>query len=129
MAIFVDTSALFAVVSETDEHSASAVRYFDQPSLDWVTHNGVVMETSCLMQRRLGLGAVRDLLTRVMPLLEVRLIDREIHLAGIASYLAGSGRKRSLVDHLSFELMRRDDLDTAFTFDRDFARAGFTVVP
>jgi uncharacterized protein len=129
LAIFVDTSALFAVISETDEHSAPAVRYFDQPSVEWVTHNGIVMEASGLMQRRLGIGAVRDLLTRVVPLVEVRMVDREIHLAGVASYLAGSGRKRSLVDHLSFELMRRDGLHTAFTFDQDFSRAGFTVVP
>jgi predicted nucleic acid-binding protein len=35
----------------------------------------------------------------------------------------------SFVDRVSFELMRRDRIETAFAFDRDFAREGFRRVP
>jgi predicted nucleic acid-binding protein len=38
-------------------------------------------------------------------------------------------RRTSLVDWVSFEVMRRRGIETAFAFDRDFATAGFAVVP
>jgi predicted nucleic acid-binding protein len=43
--------------------------------------------------------------------------------------LVASRRQVSLVDLVSFEVMRREGIDTAFAFDRDFERAGFQVVP
>jgi predicted nucleic acid-binding protein len=38
-------------------------------------------------------------------------------------------RDLSLVDFVSFELMRREGIRTAFTFDRHFAEQGFECVP
>ncbi len=35
----------------------------------------------------------------------------------------------SFVDRVSFELMRRERIDAAFAFDRDFVREGFRRVP
>jgi predicted nucleic acid-binding protein len=35
----------------------------------------------------------------------------------------------TLVDLVSFEVMRRLQIETAFAFDRDFARQGFALVP
>jgi predicted nucleic acid-binding protein len=35
----------------------------------------------------------------------------------------------TLVDLVSFEVMRRLQIETAFAFDRDFARHGFALVP
>jgi predicted nucleic acid-binding protein len=44
--------------------------------------------------------------------------------------MLAAGRKRiSLVDWASFGLMRRLRIDTAFTFDRDFAGQGFELIP
>jgi predicted nucleic acid-binding protein len=38
-------------------------------------------------------------------------------------------RRSSLVDHVSFELMRRKVLRSALSLDRVFAREGFELVP
>ena len=44
--------------------------------------------------------------------------------------LLASGRKDvSLVDWVSFELMRRAGISMAFAFDRDFAAQGFSLIP
>ncbi len=42
-------------------------------------------------------------------------------------HLADGGS--SLVDQLSFVVLRDEDVSTAFAFDEGFARAGFTTVP
>jgi len=67
---------------------------------DAITHNYVLVETEALAHRRLGARAVRAL-----------------------------RRRSSLVDHVSFELMRRLDLHTALALDDDFAREGFELLP
>lgn len=43
--------------------------------------------------------------------------------------LATPRSKISLVDRVSFEVMRARGINEAFAFDRDFAAAGFVVHP
>lgn len=94
---------------------------------DLLTHNYVVLETTALLQRRHGMGAVRDLHERFLPGLSMAWIDKAIHGAAVSALLAGA--KAPLVDLVSFELMRRHRIDTAFAFDRHFADQGFRTVP
>ncbi len=47
----------------------------------------------------------------------------------MAALLAAGHRSVSLVDWVSFELMRAERIDCAFAFDADFARQGFATVP
>jgi predicted nucleic acid-binding protein len=54
-------------------------------------------------------------------------IDEATHCAAISALLTGGSV--TLVDLVSFEVMRRLQIDTAFAFDRDFARQGFALVP
>jgi uncharacterized protein len=126
---FVDTSALCALLSETDRHHEAAGAAF--PTLaasgTLITHNYVVVEATALVDRRLGRGAVRDLHDRLLAPIAVRWIDQRTHAAAVAALLATAGP--SLVDLVSFELMRRLAIDEAFTFDRDFVVHGFTLVP
>lgn len=46
-----------------------------------------------------------------------------------AALVAAGRRSLSLVDCVSFEVMRRLAISTAFAFDRDFARVGFQTIP
>ena len=88
-----------------------------------------MLEAIALVQRRLGLDAVRDLTDRLLPLFEIRWVDEAAHRAAIEAMLAGARRRVSLVDWASFGLMRREHIDVAFTFDRDFAAQGFELMP
>lgn len=69
-AILVDTSALYAVLDRDDDHHAVAAtawaRLLDDVAArrrGCMTHSAVVVETSALVQRRLGLEALRALYT------------------------------------------------------------------
>jgi predicted nucleic acid-binding protein len=93
------------------------------------THNYVVLETAAVVQRRLGTAAVRELHDVLLLPLTVVWVDRELHQAGVAALLAAGARRVSLVDHVSFELMHRERIETAFAFDRDFATQGFSLIP
>jgi predicted nucleic acid-binding protein len=129
--ILVDTSALVALAQPEQRFHVPAVRCVEslQGLEELVTHNYIAVEAAALVQRRHGRRAARDILLNMVGTLEVRWVTREIHDAAVAALLGAARRTVSLVDCVSFEVMRREGIDTAFAFDRDFARAGFRVVP
>jgi uncharacterized protein len=129
--VFADTSALYAALDRSDaNHAAAAEAYaelLERESL--LTHAYVALETTVLVQRRLGMEAVRVLADDVLPALELVFVDEHLHGASVSAMLAGGVRDVSFVDWTSFELMRRRGVAEAFAFDDDFARQGFTLVP
>lgn len=131
MAVFVDTSALFAVLDADDANHASAGRIWrkllDEPE-EMVCSNYILIELFALLQRRLGLEAVRTFHSDVVGVLQVRWVDEALHAAGVAALLTAGRRQLSLVDCVSFELMRRLGLTSAFAFDEDFADQGFACL-
>jgi len=130
--IFVDTSALFAVVDLDDhQHQAAYAKWRELigDNQHLITTNYVVVELFTLAQNRLGFDAVRELEADMFPLLDIILVEPSVHRAAVGAVLAAGRRKLSLVDCASFEVMRRRGLRTAFTLDRHFAEQGFAVVP
>jgi len=49
--------------------------------------------------------------------------------AGVSALLTSGREQLSLVDCVTFELMRQLGIRTAFTFDRHFEEQGFTCLP
>jgi predicted nucleic acid-binding protein len=128
---FLDTSALLAFLDQDAEQHGRVRESMVQVlrDRDAITHNYVLVETEALAHRRLGGRAVRALLEDVVPALEVAWVDANLHDAAVGAHLGALRRRSSLVDHVSFELMRRLDLRTALALDDDFARAGFELLP
>lgn len=128
---FLDTSALLAFLDRDAEHHGRVRESMAQVlrDRDAIAHNYVLVETEALAHRRLGVRAVRALLEDVVPALEVVWIDASLHDAAVGAHLAALRRRSSLIDHVSFELMRRLDLRTALALDGDFAREGFELLP
>ncbi len=132
MTVFVDTSALVAVLDAGDlfhPQASAAWRRLIEDDEDLVATNYVLVETFALSQRRLGMDAVRTLDQDIVPMLDVLWLDEALHRAAVTAVLTASRRRLSLVDCASFETMRRNDLSRAFTFDRHFAEQGFEIVP
>lgn len=129
--IFVDTSAVIAVLDEDQPRHRAAAKTWQQiiESEELVTTSYVLVELFALVQRRLGLDAVRVLDGDLLPLIDVVWIDDETHRLALAAVFASGRRQLSLVDCASFEMMRRRGLRTAFTLDRHFAQQGFTTIP
>jgi predicted nucleic acid-binding protein len=128
MSVFVDTSALLAVLHAADENHARASRRFRsllESDEELVTTSYVLVETVALLQHRFGLGSVRGFQDAVAPVLGVVWVDAELHAEGTAALLTANRRELSLVDCISFACMRRQGLTRALHFDRHFREQGF----
>ena len=128
---FVDSSALLAFLDRDAAAHAAVVASLAKilGERRGVTHNYVVIEAEALAHRRLGGPVARRLLEDVVALLEVIWVDSELHSAAVSAHLRTLRRRSSLVDHVSFELMRRRGLKVALALDSDFAAAGFQLLP
>jgi predicted nucleic acid-binding protein len=128
MTVFVDTSAIFALVDANDESHAIAtgrLLHLISEQATMAVSNYVIVETCALLQRRIGLKAVRTFREDVLPLLDVKWVTERQHEIGLASLVRADRRKLSLVDCVSFEVMRDSGLRNAFAFDRHFVEEGF----
>jgi predicted nucleic acid-binding protein len=132
VSVFVDTSALLAVLDRREQNHARAKAAWEKlvaQDEDLLCTNYVLVETFALAQHRLGLDAVRALHEEVMPVLRVEWLDVVSHARSVEACLAAGRRQLSLVDCASFETMRRLGLTTAFAFDQHFAEEGFSRIP
>jgi predicted nucleic acid-binding protein len=132
MRIFIDTSAFFALLDNDDTQHSAAKRVWKellQEDRTLLTSNYVLVECFALMQNRLGLRAVRDFQENIMPLIQVEYVDLEMHRAGVSALLAANRRNLSLVDCVSFEVMRTLGIKAVFTFDPHFREQGFSLNP
>lgn len=132
MIIYVDTSAIFAGLDKDDVHNQKALNTWNNIlSKDniLITTNYVLLESITLIQRRLGIKAVRVFQEDILPLINIEWIDAEMHRSGVSAFLAASIRNLSLVDCVSFEIMRTLGIKTIFAFDPHFSEQGFNCIP
>jgi predicted nucleic acid-binding protein len=128
VSVFVDTSALLAVLHAGDENHRRAARAFRgliEANEELVTTSYVLVEATALLQHRFGLPAVRGFQDDLVPMLGVVWVDAELHAEATAALLTAGRRELSLVDCVSFACMRRQGLTRAFHFDRHFREQGF----
>lgn len=132
MRIFVDTSAFYALLDRDDDNHAKArdawAEILDAGTVA-ATSSYVLVETVALLQSRLGLEAVRAFEDAIIPVLHVDYVTGELHRLGMAALLVASRRRLSLVDCISFEIMRRNGISSSFTFDSHFKEQGFRLIP
>lgn len=131
--VLVDTSALYAALDRSDRSHPVAQQHWhrliDQiadGTVEAITHSGIVVETSALVQRRLGMEAARAFHDDLLPTIAVNWVTEDLHHRAVAALLAANRRDVSLVDWTSFELMRARGIRTAFAFDDDFTHQGFS---
>jgi predicted nucleic acid-binding protein len=128
VSVYVDTSAFFAVLDRDDAcHSGAETVWIRliQGNMPLVCSNYVLVEASALIQRRLGSKAFRVFQEDIVPILRVQWVDEPTHQAAVQMLLDSRSRSLSLVDCVSFVVMRQMGLDTAFAFDRHFRSQGF----
>lgn len=132
MPTFVDTSALYSLLDADDANHSRADGWFTHWAArtgdSLLTHNYAVVETAALVQRRLGQAATRALFADLLPALSVLFVDEPLHRLAESAYLATPGGP-SLVDCVSFQVMRTRGLREAFAFDSHFKQQGLRTVP
>jgi uncharacterized protein len=132
VSVFVDTSAFYAVLDADDEGHPLAAAAWERMLGDNVTlHTSsyVLVETTALLQRRIGLDALRAFTADILPVMDVTWVDEGIHRSALHALLVASRRDISLVDCVSFEVMRRLRIGEVFCFDPHFSEQGFHALP
>lgn len=132
MSVFVDTSAFLAIANRDDPQHQSAAkawkRLIDNQEL-MITSNYVVVETMALLQNRHGITAVRQFVETMLPMCVIEWVDSSTHETAISAVLASGGKRNpSLVDCVSFEIIRLHKIEAAFVFDRHFEGRSFEMV-
>jgi predicted nucleic acid-binding protein len=133
--IFLDTSGWAAAVSPRDRNhrvAAELYRQAQQEGQAFIVTNLVLAETHALIARRMGDVVALRLLDhlRMDPAHRVVWSTPELEREAVDRWLRPRLEQGiSLADAVSFEVMRREGIQTAFTFDADFQAAGFEVVP
>jgi predicted nucleic acid-binding protein len=132
--IFVDTSALYAILDRDDAAHAAARQTWttwleatDGPRL--VTSNYILVESFALVQARLGMAAVGSLADDLIPVLSVEWVTPGDHQTAVQMLRTANRRRLSLVDCTSFQVMHRLAVADVFTFDPHFTEQGFRVLP
>jgi predicted nucleic acid-binding protein len=129
---YIDTSALLAILDADDKNHVKAKQQWTDLVLAEATlvcSDYVLVESLALIQHRIGLMAVKVFHEDIFPLLTVEWVDESIYQSGITSVLIAARRDLSLVDCISFEVMRRLGIQSVFTFDKHFKEQGFLCLP
>ena len=132
MTTFVDTSAFFAVLDADDRMHSKARKEWERllaVGASFRTTNYVLVETTALLQSRIGMDGLRVFVADVVPVLDIIWVDAGMHLSALHSLLVASRRDLSLVDCVSFEAVRQMRMDYVFCFDPHFGQQGFAVLP
>jgi predicted nucleic acid-binding protein len=128
VSVFVDTSAVYALLDADDARHEDAARAADRLLGETlVTHSYVVVELVSLVRRRLGAAAATRLIDDVLPAFEIVDVDAGLRLRGVSAFRAATGSRVSLVDRTSFEFIRERGIRRAWAFDADFGREGFSL--
>ncbi len=131
MRIFINTSAIYALLDRDDINYPHAKRVWTNilnTGHTLITSNYILVETFALLQNRLGIGAVRGFQEDLLPLVNIEFVSSATHQSGVAALLSASRRNLSLVDCVSFEIMRNAGIKAVFAFDPHFKEQGFAII-
>lgn len=132
MEVFVDTSALVGCLDARAPQHQVCRRVWQElrsGGISPITTNYVLIELLSVCQRRFGLPAAAEVAMNFTPLLSVIWVDEAMHAKGVSALLTANRRDLSLVDCVSFDVMRRLGIARAFTLDRHYADQGFACLP
>jgi predicted nucleic acid-binding protein len=130
--LLADTGALLALFNPRDEFHQQAKKFVRQAAQTrFVVTELIVSETVTRLRARTNAARAADVGTALLTSrrYEVLFIDPALFEAGLADLRRFSDKRLSLVDAVSFAVIRALALDGSFTFDRDFRDCGFRVYP
>ncbi len=130
--VFVDTSAYLALLDRADSYHTEALAI-----LQWLanrrfrqfTTNTLISETHALLLSSLGSARARKFLQDIAEsntvIVRTSFRDEEHAKSILFKY---TDKDFSLADAISFAVMERLQISSAFTFDHHFAQYGFAML-
>lgn len=131
--VFADTSALLALGRRQDQYHVHAVKLAERHLANGSRYVGTTLILGELYSHLLylrGPAAARAVLTHLLddPMHEWMDVTAALVREAQARWLVRFTDQRfSLIDAVSFEVMRRERMTHAFAFDRHFEVAGFQL--
>ncbi len=128
--VLFDTSAIYALADRQDPNHETAVRCLRRVQEEGgglFLHSYILVEAAALLQRRLGLEVAVRFLEDARSI-RTHWVTARDHRQAVEMLERKGRRDLSLVDCMSFVLMRRYRIGTAFAFDDDFLQEGFQIL-
>ncbi len=129
--VFIDTSAFYAIIDRSDlfhEPSGEAWSLLLQTDRSLITSNYIILETTALLQNRIGSKAAQIFNNDILRVVDVVWITQIIHESSVELWKNQGRRNLSLVDCSSFILMGQNQCSEAFSMDKHFADQGYTLL-
>jgi predicted nucleic acid-binding protein len=130
--LLADTGALLALFNPRDALHQRARRFVREAAGSlFVVTELILAETVTRLRARIDAARAADVGTALLNSrrYEVVFVDAPLVDAGLANLRRYADKRLSLVDAVSFAVIRALGLDGSFTFDRDFRDCGFAVYP
>jgi predicted nucleic acid-binding protein len=127
--IFIDTPAIYALADKADVNHSNAYEKFDQALKSGETfllHNYILLESATLLESRLGLRPALTFL-KDARVFDTEWVDLALHQEAMNEFEKNGGRGISLIDCMSFVVMRRRGVKKILTYDTNFRDQGFTI--
>jgi len=131
-AIFVDTSAFYALLDRSDQFHLKAKAVWPallEDRITLVTTNYTVAETLTLLQYRIGFEAACVWYRDVLAVLDVRWVDEISHKLACELWVHLGRRRFSLVDCVNYITMNQNQIEKAFCFKQNYREQGFEILP
>ena len=126
---FADTGAFLSLYHRNDQHHREALALWPLIERPVFTSNLVIAELARLLSHRIGheyaVANIADIYNSTT--ITVLPSTRADEIGALDWMLRFAGQNVSFTDCVSFSLMRRNRIRTAFTFDRHFLLAGFQI--
>ena len=129
---FVDTSAWYALADRSDQHHNEAVEIYPKllsGNLPLKTTNLIIAETYILIRRGIGYQAAITFLENIASSPRVVKIYSDSIPEEAAESILRQNQDFSITDAVSFVVMKQYGITEAFSFDKHFVTAGFTLIP
>lgn len=130
MRAFADTYFFLAALNARDPDHEPALDYFARDDIDLVTTAMVLSEVASTFSPRVTRARFVRLYEelRADPAIKIVTVDPDLFERGIELYAARADKDWSLVDCISFGVMRERGITEALTGDHHFTQAGFTIL-
>ena len=115
------------VCQRTYVRAKSIFQSFAESNVRLLSSLYILLETTALLQRRVGMAAVLDFQNKIMSLLDVVWVDTDWHEKALNRLFMLNRKKISLVDCLSFVIIEAWEIQTVFSFDEHFKENGFSL--